>query len=126
MTPNRYSELIGFLGQKFEGLESRLDRHDRQFVEVRRHATTLFEQAAAERRVMMEGIDARFEVVNGRLDGMDQRFDGIDRRLDGIDGRLDGIDQRLDGMDQHLDGIDRRLDGMDGRWRGDSWGEGAR
>ena len=45
MTTDQYTELVAFLGTNFAGIERRLDAHDEQFVEVRRHATVLFEQA---------------------------------------------------------------------------------
>ncbi len=91
MTSDQYTELVGFLGVKFDGIDRRfegidrrfenidrrfenidrrfedIDRRfegiDRQFEEVRRHATVLFEQARDERRLMMEGFDARFTKV---------------------------------------------------------------
>jgi tetrahydromethanopterin S-methyltransferase subunit G len=98
MTSDQFTELVVFLGEKFQGVERRLDGHDRQFEEVRRHATVLFERARQERRVMTEGVNARFERVDVRLDGVDHRLDGIEGRLDTIDGRLEGVDRRLDGL----------------------------
>lgn len=68
MTNDQYTELIGFLGGKFDGIERRLDDHDRrfegidrQFEETRRHATVLFEQAQANLRTVAEGIGLRID-----------------------------------------------------------------
>jgi hypothetical protein len=76
MTSDQYTELVGFLGRKFE--------------EAHRHAAKLFEQARAERAVMAEGFGARLDGIDARLDRMDVRFDGIDARLDRMATRFDG------------------------------------
>ncbi len=67
MTPEEYTELIGFLDRKFE--------------ELHRHFAFLIEQAGEERRVVTEHTDNRFDM-------MDRRFDKIGD-LDRMDGRLD-------------------------------------
>ena len=85
MTNDQYTELVGFLGAKFAGIERRLDAHDEQFVEVRRHATALFEQAREERRAMAEGLEAGF---NARFDALEQkvaRIEPLERKVDSLD-----------------------------------------
>jgi isocitrate dehydrogenase kinase/phosphatase len=71
MTSDQYTELVGFLGRKFDAI-------DREFVEVRRHATVLFEQARAERRTMMERIELRFERVDQRMGSLEQTVSTLD------------------------------------------------
>jgi hypothetical protein len=75
MTGDQYTELIVFLGRKFGRIEGKLEAHDREFVEVRRHATVLFEQARAERRIMMEGINARFDRIDETLVDHERRLE---------------------------------------------------
>lgn len=64
MTNDQYTELVGFLGQKFDGIA-------RELVEVRRHATVLFEQARGERRTMAEGIEARLDAIERHISKID-------------------------------------------------------
>ncbi len=101
MTHDQYTEIVGFLEQKFE--------------EVQRHSTALFEQNRGELRIFAEGTNARFDKVDERLDTIDERLDTMDQRLDKVDERLDKVDQRLNTMDHRLDKVDGRLDTMDQR-----------
>ncbi len=96
MTSDQYTELVEFLGRRFDGMDRRLDGMDRRLdgmdqrldgvdqrldgvdariEESRRHATVLFEQARHERRTMMEGLEARFEA----------RFDALGRTVASLD-----------------------------------------
>ncbi len=82
MTRDQYTELVSFLGRKFDGVDQRFDGidrrfdsverrlsdHDRQFEEVRRHATVLFERSEANLKVVAEGLGLRLERVEGRLE----------------------------------------------------------
>lgn len=92
MTSDQYTELIGFLGRRFDGMdrrfdriEQRLDDHDRrfddhdrrlddhdrrfesidrQFEETRRHAVVLFEQSQANLAAVAEGIGYRIDKLD--------------------------------------------------------------
>ncbi|MEK9506270.1 hypothetical protein [Gaopeijia maritima] len=103
MTENQYSELVRYLGVKFD--------------EVRRHADTLFEQSRADLRLAVERSDMRFEAVDRRFDAMDERLDGMDRRLDAMDRRFDAMDQRFDAMDRRFDAMDLRFDSLESEMR---------
>lgn len=82
MTTDQYTQLVAFIGRKFEDQE--------------RRTLVLLEQAANERRILAEGTDARVGKVEARLDGIDTRLDGMDGRLDtmneGLGGRLTSIE----------------------------------
>ena len=69
MSPDQYTDLVGFLGEKFESI-------DRQLAETRRRATVLFEQARDERRSMMESFDARLKTVIGDHERRLQALEG--------------------------------------------------
>ena len=86
MTSDQYTELVGFLGRKFD--------------EVQRHSTTLFEQSREELRVFAEGTNARF-------DKMDERFDEMDKGFDTRIGSLEGWVRRA------VTDCDRRLQALE-------------
>lgn len=88
MTESQYSELVRYLGVKFD--------------EVRRHADTLFEQSRADLRLAVERSDLRFEAVDRRFDAMDERLDAMDRRFDAMDRRFDAMDLRFDSLESEM------------------------
>ncbi|MEK9506510.1 hypothetical protein [Gaopeijia maritima] len=97
MTADQYTELVAFIGRKFE--------------EQERRTLVLLEQAANERRILAEGTEARMGTMEARLDGIDGRFDGVDTRLDRIDARLGRVDARLDRVDARLDTMNEGFGG---------------
>lgn len=98
MTENQYSELVRYLGVKFD--------------EVRRHADTLFEQSRADLRLAVERSDLRFEAVDRRFDAMDERLDAMDRRFDAMDLRFDSLESEMrTGFTEHagrISALERR------------------
>jgi hypothetical protein len=68
MTSDQYTELVGYLGQKFDGIDRKFDGVDERFeearlerTEIRRHATVLFEQSQANLQAVVEGLGLRIE-----------------------------------------------------------------
>lgn len=72
MTSDQYTELVGFLGGKFDRIDRRFEHVDRRLEEARserqeirdearRHATVLFEQSQANLKGVAEGLDLRLE-----------------------------------------------------------------
>lgn len=90
MTRDQYSELVAFLGRKFDAI-------DNEFEETRRHATVLFEQSRAELRTFAEGTNARFEKVDARFREVDERFREVDERLGSLDRRMSSLDDSVRG-----------------------------
>lgn len=90
MTSDQYSELVAFLGRKFDAI-------DNEFEETRRHATVLFEQSRAELRTFAEGTNARFEKVDARFREVDERFQEVDERLGSLDRRMSSLDDSVRG-----------------------------
>ena len=129
MTSDQYTELVAYLGQKFGGIERRLDAHDRnfeqiegrfaridgqfegidgqfaridgQFAEVRRHATVLFEEARDERRKLAEGLEARF-----------------DARCDSLEGKVVSLEDKVDSVERKVGSVDHKVDSLDASVRG--------
>jgi len=60
-----------------------------------------------------DGVDKRFDDVDGRLNSMDKRFDDVDGRLNSMDKRFDDVDGRLISMDKRFDKVDGRLDKLE-------------
>jgi hypothetical protein len=62
MTSDQYTELVGYLGRKFDGVDQNIE-------ESRRHATVLVEQSQANLTDVAEGLGLRIDRVDGRLVG---------------------------------------------------------
>ncbi len=71
MTSDQYTELVAFLGRRFEDGD--------------RRAIALFEQSRAELKIVAEGLEARFDKMDGRIDTMEGRIDG---RLGSLEGTV--------------------------------------
>ncbi len=72
MTSDQYTELVDFLGGKFDRIDRRFEHVDRRLEEARnerqeirhearRHATVLFEQSQANLKGVAEGLELRIE-----------------------------------------------------------------
>lgn len=72
MTSDQYTELVGYLGQKFDGIDRRFD-----------------------------GIDRRFDGIDRKFDAVDQKFDAVDRRFEGVDQKFEGVYQNIEESRRH-------------------------
>lgn len=100
MTSDQYTELVGFLGGKFERIDRHFERIDRQFEQVdrqfeearrerqeirdeaRRHATVLFEQSQANLKGVAEGLELRLErAVEGLTESVRRGFADHEGRI---------------------------------------------
>jgi hypothetical protein len=69
--------------------------------EIKRHFSGIAEGLRADIRIVIEGLSANTD-----------RLDGVDGRLERIDGRLDRVEVRLDGVEVRLEGVERELTGV--------------
>jgi archaellum component FlaC len=69
--------------------------------EVKRHFNVVAEALRADIRIVIEGLSANTE----RLDGVEVRLDRVEGRLERVELRLDGVEHRLDGVVSELGGV---------------------
>ncbi len=114
MTSDQYTELVGFLGGRFDRIDGQFDRIDRQFdrtdrqfedarrereeirEEARRHATALFEQSQTSLKVLAEGLGLRIErvenglfVLAGRMESLEGSVTALDHRVGSLEGAVE-------------------------------------
>ena len=85
MTTDQYSQLIAFLGQKFDGIDrnsasidQRFEEAKREREEIRRHATVLFEQSQANLKAIAEGLGMRLERVESGVVRLTDRVGSLE------------------------------------------------
>ena len=61
MTSDQYTELVGYLGRKFDGVDERFEEATLEREEIRRHATVLFDQSQSNLKAVAEGLGLRIE-----------------------------------------------------------------
>ena len=76
--------------------------------EVKRHFNVVAEGLRSDIRLVIEGLAANTD----RLEGVDARLDRVEVRLDRVEVRLDGVEVRLDGVEVQLDGVKNELGDM--------------
>ena len=69
--------------------------------EVKRHFNVVAEALRADIRIVIEGLSANTE----RLDGVEVRLDRVEGRLERVELRLDGVEGRLSGVESELGGV---------------------
>jgi hypothetical protein len=67
MTSDQYTELVGYLGRKFDGIDERFEEARLERTEIRRHATVLFDQSQANLQAVAEGLGLRIERLEGAV-----------------------------------------------------------
>lgn len=76
---DRRSERTEFrTNQRFTQAENRLDRHDREFLDVKNSITDL----AIMTKMEFDNVYEKFREVDKRFNEVDQRFDKVDKRFD--------------------------------------------
>jgi len=73
MTADQYTELVDFLGGKFERIDGRFD-----------------------------ALENRFDALENRFDGLENRFDGLEKRFDGLEKRLIRVEVGLEALRHHV------------------------
>lgn len=92
MTSDQYTQLIDFLGGKFERIDGQFEeaKREREKIreEARRHATVLFEQSQANLNTVAEGLGLRLErvesglvVLNGSVESLDHRVGSLEETV---------------------------------------------
>ncbi|HSE62175.1 MAG TPA: hypothetical protein VLG15_01050 [Thermoanaerobaculia bacterium] len=76
--------------------------------EVKRHFNVVAEGLRSDIRLVIEGLSANTD----RLEGVDARLDRVEVRLDRVEVRLDRVEVRLDGVEVQLDGVKNELGDM--------------
>ena len=76
--------------------------------EVKRHFNVVAEALRADIRIVIEGLSANTE----RLDGVEVRLDRVEGRLERVELRLDGVEVRLNGVEIRLNGVENELGGV--------------
>jgi hypothetical protein len=66
--------------------------------EVKRHFNVVAEGLRSDIRLVIEGLAANTD----RLDGVEVRLDRVEVRLDRVEVRLDGVEVQLDGVKNEL------------------------
>lgn len=84
ISDRRFERMEFRTNQRFEDIEDHLNRHDRQFLELKTSISDL---------AMMTKME--FDRVYERLDGIDKRFDEHDKQFIGIDKRLDTLEKQI-------------------------------
>lgn len=85
MSNNEYSELINFLGKKFDGVDEKFD-----------------------------SIDKKFDAIDKKFDAIDKKFDAIDKKFDAIDKKFDAVDEQFETMRREIgvqfEAMDHKID----------------
>ena len=63
--------------QRFDDIESHLDRHDRQLIELKDQITDL----AIMTKMEFDRVDERFQSVDNRFKSIDKRFDTLEQLI---------------------------------------------
>ena len=84
MTNDEYSQLIEFLGRKFEEIDRRFDR-----------------------------VEAKLEVHDRRFDTVEAKLEVHDRRFDTVEAKLAEHDERFGDILGHFDHLYRRLERLE-------------
>lgn len=100
MTKSEYSELVEFLGRRFDGLETRLTRVEVGMEAMRDDIRQLAEGLVATNE-RIDRIEGRLERLDSRLERFEIRFIHLENRFDGFEGRFDRFDAdfRADRLD---------------------------
>jgi tetrahydromethanopterin S-methyltransferase subunit G len=132
MTSDPYTELIEFLGRKFEAIERRLDamEHRLAVLEVGHEAIRGDIRALADGQAVinarLDRVESRVEALEGHLDRSEvetrARFDGIETRLERFEvetrARFGGIETRFDRFEVDFGTVvldhGRRIQGLEG------------
>ena len=83
---------IGSYGERFTGVEARIDAVDYRLDALANEMDRRFEHVSQR----FDMVDRRFEQMDQRFEQMDQRFERMDRRFDTTDATIKELRDKLD------------------------------
>ena len=76
--------------------------------EFRTEVNSKFEEV----NTKFDKIDKQFEEVNTKFDKIDKQFDGVNTKFDKIDKQFDGVNSKLIKVDSRFDRVEKKLDAI--------------
>ena len=121
MTTDEYRQLIAFLGERFDGIEAHLTRHDHEFVALSRRLDAL----KADMDGQFSEVRGQIEALAGHYERLQQEYHAIvealrrmeaaqsdDRqRRETLERRLGQVHEELAALRARVDELERRLPG---------------
>ena len=121
MTNDEYRQLIAFLGERFDGIEAHLTRHDHEFVALSRRLDAL----KADMGGQFREVSGQIEALAGHYERLQQEYHAIVealrrmeaaqsddcRRRETLERRLGEVHEELTALRARVEELERRLPG---------------
>ena len=121
MTNDEYRQLIAFLGERFDGIEAHLTRHDHEFVALSRRLDAL----KADMGGQFREVSGQIEALAGHYERLQQEYHAIVealrrmeaaqsddcRRRETLERRLGEVHAELAALRARVDELERRRPG---------------
>ena len=97
---------IASYGERFTGVEARIDAVDFRLDALANDIDRRFEQVTQR----FDMVDERFKMIDHQFEQVNQRFEQVDKRFEQVDKRFEQVDKRFEQVDASIKELRDKLD----------------